>query len=74
MKYRNNKRLLLPALIAAFICALKVYNSIRAGGRHILLRKALVHPKFSPWKKLLNCADEGSFIEMTGFDFQRDGT
>ena len=30
--------------------------------------------RFSPWKRLLNCGDEGSFIEMTGpnFDAFRD--
>ena len=64
-------RSLVPSIIviAVVICAIIAYNSIRAGGRHILKRNALVNPRFSPWKRLLNCGDEGSFIEMTGLNF-----
>ena len=64
-------RSLVPSIIviAVVICAIIAYNSIRAGGRHVLKRNALVNPRFSPWKRLLNCGDEGSFIEMTGLNF-----
>jgi hypothetical protein len=67
-KIINNK--LNPAIIVALlVVAIIFYNGSRVGQRHYLLRRALVHPKFSPWRRLLNFADEGSFIEMTGFNF-----
>ncbi len=56
--------------IALFAYSILIYNSIRAGGRHQLSRRSLVHPKFSPWRRLLNFGDEGSFIEMTGLNFE----
>ena len=68
MKF-SKRCVLIPAITAAVICSVVYYNSIRAGGRHYLRRNALVHPHFSPWKRLLNCADQGSFIEFTGFNF-----
>ena len=67
----NHRRLtlLILAIIVATVCAVFAINSIREGGRHGLARIALIHPKFSPWRRLLNYADEKSFIEMTGFNF-----
>ena len=62
-------RNLLPAFLATLIVAIIVHNNARLNPKHYLLRQALVHPKFSPWKRLLNFGDEGSFLEMTGFNF-----
>jgi hypothetical protein len=72
MPTKNNHRFLslFTAFVVAFVSATVVYNSIRPGGRHTLLRRALLHPTLSPWRRLLNNADEGSFLEMTGFNFQ----
>ena len=61
---------LLPAFVVAIVALVITYNSIRDGGRHYLLRQALVHPKFSAWRRLLNYGDEGSFLDLTGFDFR----
>jgi hypothetical protein len=54
-----------------FICAAVVvtilwYNNLRK--RHYLTEPALIHPRFSPWRKLLNCGDDNAFIELTGFN------
>ena len=43
------------------------YNSLR--DRYYIRRRALVHPRFSPWARLLNFGDEGSFLTLTGFNF-----
>ena len=61
---------LLPAFVVTIVALVITYNSIRDGGRHYLLRQALVHPKFSAWRRLLNYGDEGSFLDLTGFDFR----
>ena len=55
-------------MCAAIICAMHVYNSLRV--KHNLLKCALVHPKISPLVKLLSCGDEGSFITLTGMNFE----
>ena len=52
-----------------FIFALVVYqNSLRK--RSFLTRSGLLRPHQSPWMKLLNDCSEGSFLEMTGFNFE----
>ena len=64
-------RSLVPSIIviAVVICAIIAYNSIRAGGRHVLKRNALVNPRFSPWKRLLNCGRaDMAFIENCLFN------
>ena len=66
-KYMKSKKKAV-CVFAAVICAMHVYNSLRV--KHNLLKCALVHPKFSPWAKLLNCGDEGSFMTLTGMNFQ----
>jgi hypothetical protein len=60
---------LVPAFVVAIITAVIVYNNIRDNGRHYLLRRALVKPKMSAWRRLLNHGDEGSFLDLTGFNF-----
>jgi hypothetical protein len=69
MKRLRNLIPLVAIAIALFACAIVSYNSIRAGGRHYLTRAGLIHPRFGPWRRLLNYGDEGSFIEMTGLNF-----
>ena len=70
MPARSGISKLLPAFVVAIVAAVIAYNGIRDGGRHYLLRQALVHPKFSAWRRLLNYGNEGSFLDLTGFDFQ----
>ena len=65
-KYMKSKKKVV-FVFAAVICAMHVYNSLRV--KHNLLKCALVHPKFSPWAKLLNCGDEGSFMTLTGMNY-----
>ena len=60
---------MLPAFVVAFVAAIITYNNARANPRHYLTRRCLVHPIFSPWRRLLNYGDEGSFLELTGFNF-----
>ena len=60
---------LIPALVVAFVVCILAYNNARVTPKHYLSRQSLVHPNFSPWRRLLNYGDEGSFIEMTGFNF-----
>ena len=63
-------RRLFPAFVVAFVAAVVIYNNARETPRHFLRRRALLHPKFSPWRRLLNFGDEGSFLEMTGFNLE----
>ena len=70
MPARSGISKLLPAFVVAIVAAVIAYNGIRDGSRHYLLRQALVHPKFSAWRRLLNYGDEGSFLDLTGFNFQ----
>ena len=42
------------------------YNGLRT--RHYLTRQGVVPPGLSPWSHLLLNADNGSFLEITGFD------
>jgi hypothetical protein len=44
-----------------------MYNNIRE--RHYLTRRAIVAPRLSAWQHLLSYADEGSFLDVTGFNF-----
>jgi len=60
---------LVPALVVTLVFMIHMYNATRDGLRHYLLRKALVHPKLSPWRRLLSSGDEKSFLDLTGFDF-----
>lgn len=41
------------------------YNSLRVRAR--LTRSAIVEPRLSPWKRLFEFGDAGSFLELTGF-------
>ena len=43
-----------------------VYNSCR--NRRKLKREALLKPKFSAWNRLYCKGDDGSFLELTGFN------
>jgi hypothetical protein len=65
LKKKNNKKAIKTILL--IISAVHVYNSVRL--RHYLSRAALVAPKFLPWMKLLNCGDEGSFLELIGMNY-----
>ena len=50
----------------AFVFAAALwYNSLRNRSR--LTRSAILLPHVSPWNRLLNNGDDGSFLEMTGF-------
>ena len=60
---------LVPALVVTLVFMIHTYNATRDGLRHYLLRKALVHTKLSPWRRLLSSGDEKSFLDLTGFDF-----
>ena len=61
---------LIPVFVVAVVVSLLTYNSIRCNRQFYLQRIALLHPKFSAWRRLLNCGDESSFISVTGFDFK----
>ena len=54
--------------IVLLIVTILHHNNIRFN--HFLRRKALVHPRFSPWARLLNCGDESSFLALTGFNYR----
>ena len=69
MKGHRASLRLLPVFVVAFIISIVIYNNARLTSKNYLLRRSLVHPKFSPWRRLLNFGDEGSFLEMTGFNF-----
>ena len=53
--------------VLATVVIILWYNSLRE--QYYVRKRALVHPKFSPWTRLLNLGDEGSFITLTGFNF-----
>jgi hypothetical protein len=53
--------------IVATVVFVQWYNSLRE--QYYVRRRALVHPRFSPWTRLLNFGDEGSFLTLTGFNF-----
>ena len=65
----QSKNLLFSCIVSVIVAGVAAYNGIR-GQRHYLTRRALVHPKFSPWRRLLNYGDEGSFLNVTGFSFE----
>jgi len=69
LRMKSRLRNLIPAFIAALVVIIIVHNNARLNPKHYLLRIALVHPKFSPWRRLLNYGDEGSFLDLTGFNF-----
>ena len=58
------KSLMKLLLLVHFI---QMYNNIRE--RHYLTRRAIVAPRLSAWQHLLSYADEGSFFDVTGFNF-----
>jgi len=58
------KPLMKLLLLVHFI---QMYNNIRE--RHYLRRRAIVEPRLSAWQHLLSYADEGSFLDVTGFNF-----
>ena len=62
--------ILFSSFVVAIVGSVVVYNKARLNPRSVLHRAALIHPRFSPWMRLLNCADEESFLELTGFSFQ----
>ena len=51
--------------LAIVIAAIIIYNGAR--DRRKLLKDSLVHPKISPWAKLLGSANADCFLEITGF-------
>ena len=51
--------------VAFIFAAAHWYNSLRNRSR--LTRSAVLLPHVSPWNRLLNNGDDGSFLEMTGF-------
>jgi hypothetical protein len=60
---------LFPAFVIVLTVVTIILHNAARERQHYLSRAALVHPKFGPWRRLLNCADEGSFLHVTGFDF-----
>lgn len=66
MKGESHQLLVLQ--VVAIFTAIIYRNSLR--NRHYLTRQGLYSPKFSPWKKLLNCGSNNCFLEMTGFTFE----
>jgi hypothetical protein len=66
----NNSLVLFATFVVAFVESVIIYNNARLNPKSVLHRHALVHPRFSPWMRLLNCGDEESFLELTGFSFQ----
>ena len=69
LRMKARLRNLIPAFIAALVVIIIVHNNARLNPKHYLLRIALVHPKFSPWRRLLNYGVEGPFLDLTGFNF-----
>ena len=61
---------LFSSFIVAVVGSVIVYNNARLNPKSVLHSIALTHPHFSPWARLLNCADEESFLELTGFNFE----
>ena len=56
----NNSLALFSAFVVSIIHAPALaYNNTRLNPKSVLHRNALVHPRFSPWMRLLNNADEG---------------
>ena len=53
-------------LLLFLFILIKYHNSIR--NRSYLTRNAVLSPSASPWKRLLEFADEGSFLNVTGFN------
>jgi len=53
--------------VLATVVIILWYNSLRE--QYYVRKRALVHPRFSPWTRLLNNGDERSFITLTGFNF-----
>ena len=51
--------------IVMLFAAAMWYNSMRNRSR--LTRSAILEPKLSPWARLYQFGDEGSFLELTGF-------
>jgi DDE superfamily endonuclease len=51
-------------IVTLFAAALW-YNSLRRRSR--LTRSAILEPKLSPWTRLFQFGDSGSFLELTGF-------
>ena len=52
--------------ICAVFFAVVHYNSLRQ--RTPLTRSAILRPGQSPWNHIFENADEGSFLELTGFN------
>ena len=65
----NSSIRLLLAFVVALVAAVIAFNNARLHRKSVLHRIALISPRFSPWMRLLNCADEESFLEITGFNF-----
>jgi hypothetical protein len=53
-------------LVFTVVAAIIAYNSCR--NRTKLTRKAILLPNLSPWPHLYCFGDDGSFLEITGFD------
>jgi hypothetical protein len=52
--------------ILLIVLLIHFHNTIQ--DRHLLLRKAIVHPSDLPWRKLYDHADESSFLHVTGLN------
>jgi DDE superfamily endonuclease len=63
----SKRNILLPMLnVCAIIYFVIQYNNLRR--RSTLTRTAILLPGQSPWIHILENADDGSFLELTGFD------
>jgi hypothetical protein len=52
--------------ILLIVLLIHFHNTIR--DQHLLLRKAIVRPSESPWRKLYDHADKSSFLHVTGLN------
>ena len=58
----RHMRLLQQVLLVVLL--IQYHNSIRM--QSYLIRKAVVDPNLSPWRKLYDYGDSNSFLHMTG--------
>ena len=67
----RKRRHLLKAFLL-LLCLVEYYNRIRK--REHLLREAVVLPRKSPWRQLMDFGDPSSFLLMTGLTREAFGT
>ena len=51
-------------MVALLVLLCVYHNSIRK--RSYLLRGGLLHPSLTPWRRLMDCGDESSFLHLSG--------